>query len=203
MWALRWDAAGRLCAMLLITGSAGFTTDQDHRDGDYPDIGQCASDPCAPHDRYNRTALLQALSTKLFAAEAERRFIPIHRHLAEFLGARHLARLIADGLPARRVLALISGEDGGVVTQLRGLAAWLAALCKHARRDLIEHDPIGVVLYGDVHDFTTDEKRALLEALRREAAGLGDVAWAAPAVSALITPDLEPGAPRRPEAAPG
>ena len=185
------DAAGRLCAMLLITGSAGFTTDQDHRDGDYPDIGQCASDPCAPHDRYNRTALLQALSTKLFAAEAERRFIPIHRHLAEFLGARHLARLIADGLPARRVLALISGEDGGVVTVLRGLAAWLAALCKHARRDLIERDPIGVVLYGDVHDFTTDEKRALLEALRREAAGLGD-AWAAPAVSALITPDLEP-----------
>ena len=186
------DAAGRLCAMLLITGGAGFTTDQDHRDDDYLDIGQCASDPCAPHDRYNRTALLQALSTKLFAAEAERRFIPIHRHLAEFLGARHLARLIADGLPARRVLALISGEDGGVVTQLRGLAAWLAALCKDARRDLIEHDPIGVVLYGDVHDFTTDEKRALLEALRPEAARLEDVAWAAPAVGSLVTPDLEP-----------
>ena len=186
------DAAGRLCAMLLITGSAGFTADQDHPDGDYLDPDECASDPCAPHDRYNRTALLQALSTKLFAAGTERRFVPIHRHLAEFLGARHLARLIADGLPARRVLALISGEDGGVVTQLRGLAAWLAALCKDARRDLIEHDPIGVVLYGDVHDFTTDEKRALLEALRREAAGLGDVAWAAPAVSALITPDLEP-----------
>ena len=186
------DAAGRLCAMLLITGGAGFTADPDHPDGDYPDLGQCASDPCAPHDRYNRTALLQALSTKLFEARTERRFIPIHRHLAEFLGARHLARLIDAGLPARRVLALISGEDGGVVTQLRGLAAWLAALCKVARRDLIERDPIGVVLYGDVHDFTTDEKRALLEALRREAAGLGEVAWAAPAVSALITPDLEP-----------
>ena len=186
------DAAGRLCAMLLITGGAGFTTDPDHPDGDYPDLGQCASDPCAPHDRYNRTALLQALSTMLFAAEAERRFIPIHRHLAEFLGARHLARLIDAGLPARRVLALVSGEDGGVVTVLRGLAAWLATLCKDARRDLIERDPIGVVLYGDVHDFTTDEKRALLEALRPEAARLEDVAWAAPAVISLITPDLEP-----------
>ena len=186
------DAAGRLCAMLLITGGAGFTADQDHPDGDYLDPDECASDPCALHDRYNRTALLQALSTKLFAAEAERRFIPIHRHLAEFLGARHLARLIADGLPARRVLALISGEDGGVVTVLRGLGAWLAALCKDARRDVIERDPIGVVLYGDVHDFTTDEKRALLEALRHEGAKLGDAKWAAPAVGYLVTPDLEP-----------
>ena len=186
------DAAGRLCAMLLITGGAGFTADQDHPDGDYLDPDECASDPCALHDRYNRTALLQALPTKLFAAEAERRFIPIHRHLAEFLGARHLARLIADGLPARRVLALISGEDGGVVTVLRGLAAWLATLCKVARRDLIERDPIGVVLYGDVHDFTTDEKRALLEALRHEGAELGEATWAAPAVGSLITPDLAP-----------
>ena len=186
------DAAGRLCAMLLITGGAGVAADQDHPDGDYLDPDECAYDPCAPHDRYNRNALLQALSTKLFEARTERRFTPVHRHLAEFLGARHLARLIDAGLPARRVLALISGEDGGVVTVLRGLAAWLATLCKVARRDLIERDPIGVVLYGDVHDFTTDEKRALLEALRREAAGLGDVAWAAPAISALITPDLEP-----------
>lgn len=155
------DAAGRLCAMLLITGSAGFTTDPGHRDGDYLDP-ECASDPCAPHGRYNRNTLLRALSTKLFAAAAEQWFIPVHRHLAEFLGARHLERLIAAGLPARRVLALITGEDGGVVTQLRGLATWLAALCKDARRDLIERDPIGVVLYGDVHDFTTDEKRTLL-----------------------------------------
>ena len=155
------DAAGRLCAMLLITGGAGFTADPDHPDGDYLDPDECASDPCAPHNRYNRNALLQALSTQLFTAGTERRFIPVHRHLAEFLGARHLERLIAAGLPARRVLALICGEDGGVVTQFRGLAAWLAALCKDARRDLIDRDPIGVVLYGDVHDFTTDEKRTL------------------------------------------
>ena len=186
------DAAGRLCAMLLITGSAGFTTAPGHRDGDYLDLGQCAYDPCAAHDPYSRNLLRQALSTKLFAAGTERGFIPIHRHLAEFLGARHLARLIADGLPARRVLALISGEDGGVVTQFRGLAAWIAALCKEARRDLVERDPVGVVLYGDVHDFTTDEKRALLEALRHEGAELGEATWAAPAVGSLITPDLEP-----------
>ena len=159
------EAAGRLCAMLLITGSAGFTDRPGHRDGDHLDLGQCAYDPCAAHDPYNRNALRQALSTKLFAAGTERGFIPIHRHLAEFLGARHLERLIAESLPARRVLALITGEEGGVVTQLRGLAAWLAALCKEARRDLIERDPIGVVLYGDVHDFTTDEKHTLLSRL--------------------------------------
>ena len=180
------DAAGRLCAMLLITGGAGFASDPDHADGDYLDAGQCAYDP------YDRNALLQALSTKLFVTEAEWRFTPAHRTVAEFLGARHLARRIGEGLPAGRVLALITGEDGGMVTELRGLAAWLAALGKGARQDLIERDPIGVVSYGDVHDFTPDEKRTLLEALRRESARLGTVKWVPQAVGALVTRDMAP-----------
>ena len=180
------DAAGRLCATLLISGGAGFASDPDHADGDYLDAGQCAYDP------YDRNALLQALSTKLFVTEAEWRFTPAHRTLAEFLGARHLARRIGEDLPAGRVLALITGEDGGVVTELRALAAWLAALCKDARQALIERDPIGVVSYGDVHDFTTDEKRTLLEALRRESARLGTVKWVPQVVGALVTRDMAP-----------
>ena len=73
----------------------------------------------------------QAVSTKLFRAVAEGRSKPIHRHVAEFLAGRHLARLIdgerrgdrrvRHGVPARRVVALMTGHDGGVVTELRGL----------------------------------------------------------------------------------
>ena len=176
------DAAERLCAILILTGSAGYAPDLDYADDDYLNPERCA---------YDRNALLQALSTKLFTAENEGRFTPVHRHLADFLGARHLARLIAGDLPARRVLALITGEDGTVVTEQRGLSAWLAALCGEARPELIERDPIGVVSYGDVRGFTPAEKRKLLDALSREASRLRSVTWIPEAVGALATPDME------------
>ena len=94
-------------------------------------------------------------------------------------------------LPARRVLALVTGEDGIVVTEMRGLSAWLAAQCRKARPDLIERDPIGVGLYGDIREFSLDEKRTLLEALSREGFRIGSVFPTAAAFGALATPDME------------
>lgn len=180
------DAAGRLCAMLLITGGTGFAADPYNTDNGYLDPEQCA------YAQYDRNALLQALGTKLFTAEAERKFIPVHRHLAEYLAARHIDGLISNGLPGARVVALIIGEDDGLVSEHRGLAAWLAAHCKEVRRDLIERDPIGVVSYGDVHDFPTDEKRALLSALKRDGKRLWEEPLGAAALGALVTPDMAP-----------
>ena len=177
------DAAGRLCAILILTGCAGYATEPDYANDDYLDPERC---------RYDRDALRYALATNLFTAENERRFTPVHRHLADFLGARHLARLIAGDLPTRRVLALITGEDGTVVTGQRGLSAWLAALCRQARTELIERDPVGVVSYGEVRGFTTAEKQMLLAALCREASRLRSVTWTPEAVGALATPDMEP-----------
>ena len=134
---------------------AGYTL-RGQVDEDYPAPDQC------DYDR--REVLRSALVTKLFKGPSNNR-IPVHRHIAEFLGARHLARVIKSGLPARRVIALIAGEDGTVVTEMRGLSAWLAAHCEDVRTDLIERDPIGVGLYGDIREFSTDEKHALLESL--------------------------------------
>ena len=179
------DAVGRMCSILLLTGSAGYAPDPDDVDDDYLN-----PDPCA----WDRDMCLYALSTKLFTAQTEaRRFTPVHRHLAEFLAARHIKRLIANGnaLPWRRVLSLITGEDGAVVTQFRGLSAWLAALCPDARTDLIERDPIGVVSYGDVRGFTADEKRMLLVSLSREDERLHSATWTREAVGALVTQDME------------
>ena len=176
------DAAGRMCAILIPTGCAGYATDLDYVDDDYLNPDRC---------KYDRHTLRYALSTKLFTAKTEGRLTPVHRHLADFLGAHHLARLIAGDLPARRVLALITGEDGTVVTEQRGLSAWLAALCPEARSELVERDPIGVVSYGDVRKFTTSEKRMLLAALSREASRLRSVTWTPEAVGALATRDME------------
>ena len=178
------DAAGRLCAVLLVSGAVGYACGQRHACDDYLEPDQCG---------YRYPDLLeQALSTKLFTAESEGHFIPIHRHIAEFLAAKHLCRAIDDGLPARRVIALLAGEDGITATALRGLSAWLAAMCTRARPELIERDPIGVACYGDVHGFTHAERDRLLRKMSREAHQLHSVAWTQKTVGALATADMEP-----------
>ena len=163
------DAAGRLCALLLISGAAGCATAPDREDADYPDLSRSA--------REYPVQGRQLLCTKLFTAVAEGRFRPVHRHVAEFLAGRYLARLIdgeerngrrgRQGIPARRVVALMTGHDGEVVTALRGLSARVAALCRSARNEFIERDPIGVGLYGDIGEFSLREKRDLLASLER------------------------------------
>ena len=178
------DAAGRLCAVQLFSGNAGYTlVVQGNPDDDYPDLDTCG------YDRHE--VLKAALASRLFIGGTNSRFSPVHRHIAEFLGARHLTRLINEGLPARRILALMTGEDGAVVTEMRGMSAWLAAHCRNVRADLIERDPIGVALYGDLREFSHDEKHALLKNLKREGARLGPVFRAAAAFGALATPDME------------
>ncbi|MDE0330778.1 MAG: hypothetical protein OXL41_02835 [Nitrospinae bacterium] len=176
------DAAGRLCAIQLISGVAGYTL-HGQPDENYPALDQCDSD--------SLEMLRYALATKLFKSVSDNRFSPVHRHIAEFLGARHLARVIKSGLPARRVIALIEGKDGTVVTEMRGLSAWLAAHCEKARSDLIKRDPIGVGLYGDIREFSTDNKRALLKCLNREASRLDSAFLKTTAFGALATPDME------------
>ena len=152
-------------------------------DDDYPVLDACNYDPTE--------TLREARFTKLFKGVSNNRFEPVHRHIAEFLGARHLSQVIGNGLPARRILALMTGEDGIVVTEMRGLSAWLAAQCSNARADLIDRDPIGVGLYGDIGECSHDEKHALLKALSREGSRLGSAFPAATAFAALATPDME------------
>ncbi len=185
------DAAGRLCALMLISGAAGFARDRDQENANYPAWERCAYE----HPEY----LKSALSTKLFKAESTDRVVPVHRHVAEFLAGRHLGRIIdggpdqvnLNGLPARRVIALLTGEDGMVVSELRGLSAWLATHCKKSRRDLISRDPTGVGLYGDIRGFSLDEKRELLMALKHHMSGLEKFYHSARSFAPLATPDME------------
>ena len=177
------DAAGRLCAVQLISGVAGFSLSHHASE-----TGYLAYDVCG----YESPEVLRwALSTRLFKGVSVRRFVPVHRHIAEFLGARHLARLISEGLPVRRVISLIAGEDGVVVTEIRGLSAWLAAHSRNARGDLIKSDPIGVGLYGDIRGFSPDEKRKLILSLNREVTRLDYWTRFAPAFAPLASPEME------------
>ena len=181
------DAAGYLCAAQLVTGAVGFSLGPAQVSAGYIALDDCGHlDPAV---------LKHALATKLFRAVDDRRFLPVHRHVAEFLGACYLAGRITEGLSPRRVLALISGPDGVVVTEMRGVSGWLAAKSPTARGLLIERDPIGVALYGDIEGFSTEEKGTLLKALgRRDVLGplWREVTWfeLGATFGALASPDM-------------
>ena len=178
--------AGHLCALLLLSGKAGLTlpgTDPNH---DYPSVYQIPT--------LDQQLLRQVLRRAAFASPSEGRIAAKHRQVAEFLAARYLAGLIAGGLPVGRGLALMTGFDGGILSELRGLTAWWAAHSKPARREIIERDPLGTVQYGDVGGFTVGEKRHVLESLRAETDQnpwlVGDTNMDSP-MGYLIDPDLE------------
>ena len=87
--------------------------------------------------------------------------LPKHEHVAEYLAARHLTKVLEEGAILSRVLSLLTA-GGGVPSPLRGVAAWLAALCPDARRPLIDLDPVGVMAYGDIGVFNEHERAHLL-----------------------------------------
>ena len=153
------DGAGDLCALLLLAGKAGVTLPGTMPDANHPPLDQVP--------RGNQQLLRRVVGTNLFTMPREGRLAPVHRQIAEFLAAWRLADLIAEGLPVRRVLSLVTGFDGGIISEFRGLAAWLAALSQPARAEIIERDPLGV-LHGDIRDFGPDEKGWLFDSLGRE-----------------------------------
>ncbi len=199
---LLFEAAGRACALLLLSGKTGVDLSSAASDSGtaYPPLARFDPPPAGTSlSAAQASARLRrlALSSRLFRAvkadaPAEQLFEPVHRHIAEFLAGRYLGQRVDQGLPAARVIALITAGDGGVVTAHRGLSAWLAARSEPARPELIERDPIGVGLYGDVAGFSTYEKQSLLEALIREGRRLHDIGYRnAAAFAPLATPALE------------
>ena len=151
------EACGKLCAVQMLTGAAGYALSGAGSDRNFLELGQL------PGTEQN--IFCRILTSKLFETRTECQAVPAHRQISEFLAARYLASLVGDGLPVLRILSLITGHDGLVVSELRGLSAWLAALCPSYRVEAFERDPIGTVLYGDVQQFSQQEKISLLNAI--------------------------------------
>ena len=180
------DAAGRLCAIQLLTGRAGYALAGHESNSHFLGLEEITGEGQAIFGR--------VLRTRLFEALPHGPATPVHRQVAEFLAAKHLHGLVDNGLPVGRILALMTGHDGAIVSELRGLSAWLAAWNRSSRAEIIARDPLGTVLYGDARNFSIQEKTLVLEGLQRQAksdrqvlqtvrmdARLGD----------LATPDME------------
>ena len=155
------EAAGRLCAVQVLTGVAGYTlTDRATPDTDYPSLEEIDGD-VADHSR-------QVLGTRLFVGISEGRFAPVHRQIAEFLAAQHIARLIGEGLPVRRVLSLVTGFDGELLPAFSNLSSWLAVHSKPSRPWLSQLNPSGLIYVGDAQSYSVDERQSIIKGLRRE-----------------------------------
>lgn len=181
-------AVGFLCAVQIIAGKAGYALMASATTEDFPWLRDLSGK--------DRELFATVVRSRLFKFSGSGLIIPIHRHLAEYLAARYLAdRIERTNLPVGRILAAVTGVDGMVVSQLRGLSAWLAALCASRRDLIIARDPIGVALYGDIKDFPARSKSRLLEELGPHMPGHHSLFWSPPLpespLGMLATPDME------------
>lgn len=180
------DAAGFLSAAQLISDLRGFSRDHETR-ARVVRLNELPN----PEDHPLEAAVSRLLFKEIDAGV----FAPVHRTVAEFLAAHYLADRLQGDLSLRRVLALIRGADGGVVSSMRGLNAWLAALSPSARGTCSQLDPLGVLLYGDARGFSVAEKEQLLGILARSAEAGSVVRWRSAdraGFAALATPDMAP-----------
>ena len=177
------DCAGRICALMLLSDKAGYSLAPAATAGNY-----IPREPCGGEDPGCQRA---AVSSKLFRADSEGGFSPVHRQIAEFLGAKHLAQLIQAGLSPRRVLALMIGSDGVAVSALRGLSGWLATHSEAIRAELIRKNPVDLGIYGDLDAFSPDEKGSLLRALLAQPMSLARAFSNAERFVPLVAPTTE------------
>ena len=135
-----------------------------------------------------------ARRVRLFqGGEGEQRFTHIHRVIAEYLGARWLARCVEKGGSERRVLGLFRHGDG-VPTSLRGLHAWIAHFSPVLAGRCIAADPYAVLRYGDAETLNLEEARALLDALIKLSEAdpyFRSEDWGRHRVAGLMRPELK------------
>jgi len=151
------DAAGAACAALLLTGKEAISRAPQGQIGEgVLHIGDVATLLGGEH-------IDTVLGSRLFQGGGGSRFVPLHRTVAEHLGAYWLAQRADTPRKRHRLLSLL--QIGGLVpASLRGLHAWLAR-DPNLALSIIAADPLGVILYGDADRLSLPEGRALLAAL--------------------------------------
>ena len=120
-------------------------------------------------------------------------YIPFHRVVAEYLGARWLSKRLSSGLSERRLFQALL-FDGGVPTALRGLHAWLAHFSLRLAARCITTDPYGVLRYGEPDQLPLDQARLLLKSpasLANDDPYFRSEDWGRRAVSGLARPELK------------
>jgi hypothetical protein len=153
------EAAGAAFAALLLSGNEAITRKAlaQVSDGELPlaDVLRLPGGERVP----------TLLDSRLFRGLGQERFGYVHRSIAEYLGARWLARLANTPRKRRRLLHLFHAI-GLVPASLRGLHAWLAQDPEMASC-VVATDPLGLIEYGDANGLSDAQVNTLLSGLRQ------------------------------------
>ena len=150
------NAAGRLFAILILSGAEGYSNSKN--DGE-----SCISISSAQaNDPHLANAVLHS---GLFKQGNPGQYVGFHTAISEFLAGRYLASKLGEGLPVGRVLSLMTGYDGVILPQFRGVVAWIATHSLTWRREFVSADPIGAILEGDVATFSVEDRIHVLESI--------------------------------------
>lgn len=104
------------------------------------------------------------LSSKLFVSIGVGKTAPLHRVIAEFLGARWLSKACRTKRVRRRLHEALT-PSGNVPASLRGLHAWLVYHDDRFAKTAIDTDAYGLIRHGDVSLLSDETGRYLLESL--------------------------------------
>jgi hypothetical protein len=111
-------------------------------------------------------AISVAARRRLFSSDSPEQVHPRHKTTGDYLAAKALVRRIQDkSLPLGRALSLLTGKDGGPLSHLRDVYAWLVALLPEYAEQLIKEDPFGALIYGDAGQWSVATRRAALKLL--------------------------------------
>lgn len=155
------EAADRMAALILLSGQEGVALGPAGREEGFVDLSAIVGEWA--------DAMRVAGQRRVFHADAPEQASPRHRTLGEFMAARHLAHLVQNGgLPLHRVLTLLTGADGGTLSDLRGLYAWLVCFLPAHADLLLDKDPLGAIHYGDAASWPVPVRRQALAALQKQ-----------------------------------
>lgn len=146
-------AAGYLSTVILCAGLKGVALEEGAADSDFISTKYLG---------YEFEHLDLAARSRLFSSQGAERVSPRHRAIAEYLAAEYLSSRISDGLPIKRIISLITGYDGGTLSDLRGVYAWLICFCNQHAYSLISIDPLDLFHNGDIFLLTPSDKRQLI-----------------------------------------
>ena len=157
--------ADEVFAKLLLSGADGVSISGNLDEGHFPRLSSLVLE--------NNNHAPYILDTRLLKPSTnEGQHEPVHRIVAEYCAARHLAKRIGDSadlLTLRKCLAIIA-PNSVVRDELRGLLGWMAALGnKTLQEAAIALDPYAVLANGDPSQLLPSSRRKLLAQLSETA----------------------------------
>lgn len=151
-------ASGYLAAVCLLSNIQGISFHRSDASNVFPAIQELDAD---------LFSMKAATGRRVFKSAGTNRVEPKHRMIAEYMAARFLAIRVREGLPLGRVIALLTGIDGGTPPDLRGVYAWLVSMLSGMADQILVHDPYGAIIYGDAYAWGPNTKLRALDALAK------------------------------------